>query len=385
MQGAKLDDFHQRLGEYRKGLKDRPEREGMRISLRREAAHLLQQVRPDLSLNELEPLRSLLVKKKSIQRLSEEYAAINQQLLLAKKQHKAADQEYQAAVQDLAALPTMVNIHESQRLILAVKMAQKEGNIDALLEKNLYEIEQEKNDCLAELKRIGRWTGELRTLIELTLPLAETVQQFEKQHSDIADEKRSQEKEQKNIVQELKKTQAEIKKGTYAGEIPSEEALFKTRSKRELGWQLLRRQWLDHEDVTQESLVYDPDQPLAEAYEGYVQQVDDIADRLRREADRVVNAAALRAQAERQQESLADFAKSRTLLERREKELKADWVDIWQPIGINPLSPKEMSGWLTAIDKLRYKAGEILKKEQEMGRCSGARLSGRLCSKNFRQ
>ncbi len=105
-------------------------------------------------------------------------------------------------------------------------MAQKEGDIDALLEKNLDEIEQGKNDCLAELKRIGRWTGELTTLIELSLPLAETVQQFEKQYSDIADEKRTQEKEQKNIAQELKKTLAEIKKGTYAGEIPSEEALF---------------------------------------------------------------------------------------------------------------------------------------------------------------
>ncbi len=86
----------------------------------------------------------------------------------------------------------------------------------------------------------------------------------------------------------------------------------------------MRRQWLDHEDVSAESLVYDPNQPLPEAYEGYVQQVDDIADRLRREADRVANAAALRAQAERQQESLADFAKSRTLLERREEKLTAE-------------------------------------------------------------
>ena len=367
-EAAKLDDLHQRLGEYRKGLKDRPEREGMRISLRREAAHLLQQVRPDLTLKELEPLRSLLVKKKSVQRLSEEHAAINQQLLLAKKQHKAADQEYQEAVQDLAALPTMATMHESQRLLLAVKMAQKEGNIDALLEKNLEEVEQGKNDCLAELQRIGRWSGELPTLIELSLPLAETVQHFEKQYSDITEEKRTLEKEQHTIAQELRKTLAEIKKGTYTGEIPSEEALFKTRDKRELGWQLLRRQWLDHEDVSAESLDYDPNQPLPEAYEGYVQQGDDIADRLRREADRVANAAALRAQAERQQEHLADFAESRKLLERREEKLKAEWLDIWHPIGITPLSPKEMSGWLAAMDKLRYRAGEILKKEQEMAR-----------------
>ena len=40
-EAERVDDFHQRLGEYRKGLKDRPEREGMRISLRREAAQLL--------------------------------------------------------------------------------------------------------------------------------------------------------------------------------------------------------------------------------------------------------------------------------------------------------------------------------------------------------
>ena len=63
--------------------------------------------------------------------------------------------------------------------------------------------------------------------------------------------------------------------------------LFQIRDKRDRGWQLLRRQWLDDQDVTQESLAYAPNQPLAEAYEGYVQEADNIADRLRREADRV--------------------------------------------------------------------------------------------------
>ena len=51
----------------------------------------------------------------------------------------------------------------------------------------------------------------------------------------------------------MKSAQAEIKKVEYAGEIPSEEELAQTREKREQGWQLLRRQWLDQEDVTEES------------------------------------------------------------------------------------------------------------------------------------
>lgn len=364
-QAETVDEFHQRLGEYRKGLKDRPEREGMRISLRREAARLLQQVRPDLTLDELESLRQALAKKKTVQRLSAEYEAINRQLLLAKKQHKSADREHQEAAQGLAALP---NIQDSQRLLQAVKMARKGGDIDALLEKNRYEIEHGKKDCQAELKRIGRWSGDLQKLIELPLPLAETVQQFEKRYSDIVEERRGQEKEQKKIEQELRNALAEIKKGAYAGEIPSEEALFKIRDKREQGWQLLRRQWLNNEDVSEDRLAYAPNQPLPGVYEGYVQQADSIADRLRREADRVANAAALRAQVETQQENLADFAKKSATLELQKQELDAIWISLWQPVDITPLSPKEMSGWLAAMDKLRYKAVDILKKDQEIER-----------------
>ncbi len=364
-EAERVDDFHQRLGEYRKGLKDRPEREGMRISLRREAAQLLRQVRPDLTLEQLEILRPVLAKKKSVQRLSAEYEAINQQLLLAKKQHKTAGLELQEAVQGLAAISS---IPDSQRLLQAVKLAQKSGDIDTLLEKKRHEIEQGKKDCLVELKRIGRWSGDLQTLIEMSLPLAETVQQFENRYSDLAEQQRELQKEQKNTEQDLRNAQAEIKKVAYAGEIPSEEMLFQTRDQREHGWQLLRRQWLDNEDVTEDSLAYDPTQPLPEAYEGYVRQVDKIADRLRREADRVAHAAALRAQLETQQANLADLDKNRTVLELREQELAEGWMAIWQPLGITPLSPKEMTGWLAAMERLRYKASDFLKKDREIER-----------------
>ncbi len=366
----KVDDLHQRLGEYRKGLKDKPEREGMRISLRREAAHLLQQVRPDLSLAELEPLRSVLVKKKSVQRLSEEYAAINQQLLLAQKQYRIAEQEQQEAMQSLEAMPAAASAQNSQRLLQVVKMARKEGDIDAMLEKNRQEIEQSKKDCLTELKRLGHWSGTLQTLAELPLPLAQTVQQADTRYSDIDDERRTLGKEQKNTEQELQKTRTEIKKGTYTGEIPSEEMLFQIRDKREQGWQLLRRQWLEDQDTTKESLAYSPNQPVAEAYEGYVQEADGISDRLRREADRVAGAAALRAQSETLEYKLADLAQSTVLLKQRQQELDAAWKALWQPAGITPLSPKEMSGWLAAIDKLRYKTADILKKELDIERAA---------------
>lgn len=363
-QTERVDDFHQRLGEYRKGRKDRPERNGMRISLRRDAASLLQQVRPDLPLEEAETLRLALARKRTVQTLSSKYEAINQQLTLAQKQGKAAEQERKEIKKGLVAIP---EAREPQNLFQAVKLAQKAGDVDAHLEKSVSDVELNKKECLVALKRIGLWSGDLAALMELSLPLSETAQQFENSCSEIADERREIEKDRKNDEKDLKNARAEIKKVEYAGEVPSEKELAQTREKREQGWQLLRRQWLDQEDVTEKSQFYDPEQPLSEAYEGYVGQADLIADRLRREADRVANAAAFRAQVETLQETLAENDRDKEAFDLRARELDEAWIRAWQPVGITPLSPKEMSGWLVEMDKLRFKVGDIFKKEQEIG------------------
>jgi len=360
---AGVDALHQRLGEYKKGLKDRPEREGMRISLRKEAALLLQQVRPDLTLDALESLGPVLARKKSIQRLGAGHEAISQQLLQAEKQFRAAEQDYQGTMQSLAAMPARQN---SSSLLAAVKIAQKEGDIDALLDRKRHETTEGKKACQAELKRIGRWTGDLQQLMELSLPLPETILQFENQDGILAETQRELDKEQKNLVQELSKAQIEIKKITYAGEIPSEKSLNETRKKREQGWQLLRRQWLKQEDITGDLLNYAPDRPLAETYESYVEQADGLADRLRHEADRVASAASLRAQVEIVQTRLEDNDLRRTVLLQKRQKLDAAWNKLWQPVDIAPLSPKEMTGWLAAMDRLRYRTGDLIKKEQEI-------------------
>lgn len=361
--GEQVDDFHQLLGEYNKGRKDRPERNGMRISLRREAADLLKQVRPDLTLEQVEILRPVLSKKRTIQALIPRHEAIHQQLTSARKQGKTAEQDLKDTQQALVAMPA---VKDAQELRRAVKLARKAGDIDAQLEKNQRDVEQGKTGYRSELKRIGLWSGELPALMELLLPLSDTVQKFDHRVRQTADERREIEKERKTIEKELKSALHEIKKVEYAGSVPSEEALIRTREKREQGWQLLRRQWLDQEDVTEESRGYDPEHPLHEAYEANVGQADLIADRLRREADRVVTAVNLRARIESLQAASEQLDRDSDALDLRVKQLDQEWSDVWQPSGITPLSPKEMNGWLAEMDKLRFKIDDIVKKEQEI-------------------
>jgi uncharacterized protein YhaN len=364
-QAVRVDDFHQRLGEYRKGQKDRPLREGMRISLRRDAAALLQQVRPDLGLDTVETLRPVLMKKRTLQTLSTQYEAIRHQLALAHKQDKVAEQAQKAATKCRDALPTVT---DPQGLVQAVKPAQKLGDMDTYLGKSITDVELNKTHCRAALKRIGLWSGDLYSLMALSLPRSETVQQFDTRYSKRVEARREIEKDRKKDKKDLRKAQAEIKKVMYAGEVPSETALARTREKREQGWQLLRRQWLDQADVTKESRAYDPEQPLPEAYEGYVAKADLISDRLRREADRVANAAAFRAQVETLQTSLTETNETKAAIDLHLRELDDQWIGMWQPFDILPLSPKEMSGWLAEMDKLRFKVSDLFKKEQEIQR-----------------
>lgn len=364
-QAERVDDFHQRLGEYRKGQKDKPERNGMRISLRTEAGRLLQQVRPDLDLSGIEMLRPVLAGKRTVQNLVTQHEAIRQKLELAQKQGRAAEYERGLAAQGLTAIPVA---KESQNLLHIVKLAQKAGDIDALSAKSKNDIELHKKQGLAELRRIGLWAGDLAHLMELALPLAETLQRFDKSYGELVDERRELEKNRRNTDKELKIAVAELKKLESAGQVPSEEELLKIRAKREQGWQLVRRHWLDREDVSKESLVFAPLLPLSAAYEGYVAKADSLADRLRREADRVAGAAALQAQTASLQEALAITHREIEAVELREKDLQAAWLRVWLPISITPLSPKEMGGWLAEMDKLRFKVGDILKREQELGR-----------------
>jgi len=367
----RVDDYHQRLGEYRKGQQDKPKINGMRINFRKEAAYLLQQIRADLDLNQVETLRPFLTRKKTVHSLSTQYELINQQLIQDRKTSRAAKTELKAIAKELEQTPEE---RPHEHLLQAIRVAQKAGDIDTQLARYRSDIELSRKECLAELKRIGLWSGNLTKLIELSLPLAATVHEFQKSYNKIADERRSLEKEIKRNKKELETVLAEIRKTEYTGEIPSEKYLNLTRKKRDRGWLLLRRQLLDGGDISREARNYDPEQSLLEAYEGFVREADHIADRLRREADRVASITTLRIETEQSRESLKETGQAENILERQAQKLADDWSYVWQRSEITPLSPAEMIGWLSEIDKLRFKASDNFKKVQILEQAEKQRL-----------
>ena len=218
--------------------------------------------------------------------------------------------------------------------------------------------------CRDDLSRLGLWNGPLEHVGKLAIPMQETLNRFEKELDSIHDSSRQIQKEEKQLKGEFLQLSTQLQEIQHAGVVPAEKDLFEIRSRRDSGWQILRRQWLDGEDVSEEANLFSPEVPLADAYERLVDVADQTADRLRREAERVQKYASLQSQIE-------NIGKRRSDLDLEKKRLDSDlaeadrrWRELWAACDIIPLSPREMGQWLSGFEKLRFKVAET---EKAMG------------------
>ncbi|MEA3548118.1 MAG: AAA family ATPase [Thermodesulfobacteriota bacterium] len=361
-QGALIEELYQRLGEYRKGLKDLPRLDGRRMSCRKDAAGLLKQIRPDLALDQVEILRPFLGKKKLIQVLAGKYEAFVQRSRQAQIQHRQNKQELEDVRGSLSQLADMINTTD---MLQAVKLAERSGYDERIREK-LRNASDLRKHCGQELKRLGLWQGELAGLALLPLPLPETVNRFERGFQDGASRHGEVSREIVKIKESLSHVSARINELRYGGEVVTEEELGQRRQIRDQGWGLLRRQWLAGEDVSVESRSYQQDLSLPDAFEENVKRADEISDRLRREADRVHQFATLQAKSKMERNSLEEQINQEKELQDSSVALAQEWDKIWQPCGIRPLPPKEMGAWLQGMEKVRFEAGSIGKIEEEI-------------------
>ena len=93
----------------------------------------------------------------------------------------------------------------------------------------------------------------------------------------------------------IRECQARLQSLTLQQDVPTEEAVAAARGHREEGWRLIKAAWLESapadEDHAAFLAAFAPGGSLAAAYEESVQRADALADRLRREADRVAHKA----------------------------------------------------------------------------------------------
>ena len=155
----------------------------------------------------------------------------------------------------------------------------------------------------------------------------------------------------------------EIEQLRLEGEVPTEAEMLEARRVRDLGWQLVLSEWQPGEpnaEGREEFLGhFDCGNDLAAAYEHAVRRADELADRLRREANRVAQLAGLQASQRVARQQLEEVSSQQTAAEEDRKKLERAWIDCWNAMDIDPLPPREMRSWLERQRTLASRAETI--------------------------
>ena len=357
-----IEELVQRLGEYLKAGNDRPQRDGQRIAFRTDAGNLLRQIKPELSLNELDSLRPGLLKRGIVHDLASQYAALQQAIRSARVQEEDAQKALeQVNSYLLMILPTP----ESGQLSAVVSAAEKAGDLDREIVILAQDRVKAESECSTALNRLGLWKGPLELVGNLSIPLPETVSRFDEEFRILGDKQRQLETEKEALKKENITVMEQMHNLKINADVPDEEELTRNRSLRNKGWLLLRRQWLQQEDVTEESRNYDSERPLPDAYERMVTVTDEIADRLYHEADRIQRYTLLKIRVESITKRLAEIAAMEAVTRKGFTEVSFRWHELWAPFAFTPLSPGEMRAWIGAFENVRLQASALEKQARD--------------------
>jgi uncharacterized protein YhaN len=207
-----------------------------------------------------------------------------------------------------------------------------------------------------ELGKLRLWSGTLEELEHLAVPSLETVDRFDNEISGAANQVATLERDLAKLEGELSTLQQQREQLELQGDVPTEAELLRTRQQRNQGWRLVRNAWLERRAAGPDEQAFvathAPGGDLATAYEQSVATTDQVADRLRREADRVAKHAQLQAAGNQLLAQRDDLRRHLVQVQGHWQQIHGDWLDLWQPLRIAALTPREMRSWLNQQSKL---------------------------------
>lgn len=352
-QGDAIEDLQSDLGKYRSiQQKDLPGLIAERDQLRTEARRALAQLQHDHSLADVKSLCLTADEKLSIQGIGNRYEALLQPLNDAESKLKAL----------AAKLGSRVVRHAStggprDAALLNGALRRLAGVLrleDELIQAN-GELRRLNEDAAAELARLAPFEGPLSRLETLPVPSAETIDEFERRITEAERAVKEAAEQKSQAAFREAECLRDLEEVRLIGDVPSEGDLLNARQRRDRGWRLVHSHWhgcpapVEEADFAAE---FGLDGDLTRAFEAAVKAADDLADRLRHEAERVAKKANLVAQLQFCRTALEQQTRAQDEATSHRDGCFAEWRSAWQPSGIVPLPPRQMRVWHRQRDSL---------------------------------
>ncbi|WP_437732182.1 AAA family ATPase [Sorangium sp. So ce1335] len=409
-----IDGLVTRLGSHRKAAVDLPRVRAELHGLEEEARAILRRLGRDASLaggaepERLEAMRVDVATEARIKKLARERGAVEAKPREVERLLAAHRARRDACARRLAELPPG---EDPAPLRGALSRAQKQGDLEQRLREATAAAGRLAREADAQRDRLGLGaagaagaaTGSpapqplsAAEASALPVPLPETVDKVAAQWAALARDRERLAERAAEVEARLRESAREIDALQRAGAVPTEADLAEARERRDAAFKALLRALQSKGSARAAAAaihtasLFDlgkdapasagagrrpslaaPGEPPAAArgkadeYAELVRVADTLADRLRREADRVARLARLLADKARAEADQAQLAAERAALARRAEEAEAAWLDLWRPAGVTPRSPEEMRGWLgryagltATVDRLRAAEAE---------------------------
>jgi uncharacterized protein YhaN len=359
----RVEEVYQELGTYRKATKDRIKLETLKVSLRDEAIEILRSLREDLTVNDAEQLRLKKTDAVRIQELGSGYERITTRIETSREVMPKLTQRISSLAEQLKKLGAPRQLED---LINAVEQAEEHAADEKHCHTELSDIQTARKTLEIKINKQPLWTGSVEELEGLAVPQPETINLFEKRHSEAGLNCQRIKEAHDKLAQTLADLARQIEELHLQQEVPTEEDLQKMRAVRDRGWQLvvdkLAGKALTDGQIDGYIRELLPSGTLPEAFQSSLAQSDEIADRLRREAERVAAKAKLFADRSAFNKQLDHLKTEHDQAVNATDDLNKQWLELWQPSGITPRSPQEMQPWLQNHNNMADKAAEIREK-----------------------
>ena len=356
----RIDALYRELGGFQKAAKDRAKLQDLRDALWSEAREILAGLRKGLPLDQAETLRLEKSDTARIRELGKAYERLMERLDSAREALPRLEARIQALEEDLAARERPLSVKELKG---ALERATRTAALEDHLRTEQGAIEAARRSLDQDLSAQTLWKGPLESLAGLPLPSTATIDALDRRLDEAAREAARLRQAFRDEEEALAGTEGGLQGLELEGEIPTEGDLDEARGLRQDLWARIRIA-LETGERPEEGVV-EPGKTLEEAYEARVRRADELADRLRREADRVARKAGLVADRETRKGRLDRLKERLARAEAEEAEAVGAWQAVWEPMGLRPLSPREMRAWAQDLRGLGERYAALQEREHK--------------------
>ncbi|RMF44503.1 MAG: hypothetical protein D6753_02420 [Planctomycetota bacterium] len=361
---ADIEDLFQRLAGYRDSHARRQRLAADREALQRDVERLLRELGRDAATTQAEHLQVTRIQQERIQELGAQHSQLTAELEAARRDVTRLQRELADAEQ---VLETTVVPPDTRELEAAVRYVQKHVGAESEWRRLQGELQRHQADLDAQLQSLPLWHGSLPQLERLVVPSADVVSKFAQDFAQVDERMQRVADQRRELAEKAVEYEGEIKRLQQHHAVPSEQDLAVARRRRDEVGDRLRMAWSSN---PARRTAAEPARSAAEPagvdivadwqeYEDLVRMADQIADRMRRDANLVAQIAQWNTELARCRERIEGADRELQELQRRRDELRDAWFGQWRPAGIEPQAPDAMLQWLEQRQQILQAAAEL--------------------------